>query len=72
MLGRVQINQNIPKLRHISCTMCLSECGLTTLETGRPIADQIVFEVLNAYETNDRYICILLRKIEELKYMKLH
>ena len=72
MLGRVRINQNIPKLRHISCKMCLSECGLTTLEAMRLRADQIVFKVLNAYENIERNICILLKKKEGLKYTKLH
>ena len=59
MLERVQRRaiKMIPKLRNISCEMCLKECGLTTLETRRLRGDQIeVFEILNGYENIDRNI----------------
>ena len=63
----------IQKLRNISYTMHLKECGLKTLETRRLRGDQIeVFKILNRYENIDRNILSRLRKREGLEDMQLH
>ena len=53
----------IPELRDLSYEVCLTECGLTTLETRRLRGDQIeVFNILNVYENIDRNMFFSLKK----------
>ena len=53
----------IPELRDLSYEECLTECGLTTLETRRLRGDKIeVFNILNVYENIDRNMVFSLKK----------
>ena len=65
MLERIQRRaiKIIPELRDLSYESRLLQCGLTTLETRRPIGDQIkVFKIVNGYEDVDRNMFFKLKE----------
>ena len=73
MLERIQrrATKITPGLSDLSYDECLTECGLTTLETRRLRGDQIeVFKILNWYEILIEICFSHSRKIAELEDMR--